>query len=122
MRPLKYKYFWLALGWAYAGLILYLSLIFNPPRVMEFEQSDKLKHLLAYACLMAYFSQLYQSRLLRLRHALGFVCLGAVIELLQGLGGVRSMELLDAVANACGVALGYYAGSRLPLYQFVSKP
>ncbi|MES2202169.1 MAG: VanZ family protein [candidate division FCPU426 bacterium] len=117
MRPLRYTPLWLALGWAYVGLILYLSLIFNPPHLAEFEQSDKLKHLLAYALLMFYFFQLYENKRLLLVHALVFVILGGLIELLQGLGGVRSMEFFDFLADAAGVVLGFWLGTYLPVYK-----
>lgn len=119
MRPLKFKALWIFLGWSYVALIIYLSLIYNPPRIMEFEQSDKLKHMLAYGGMMFYFSQLIENQTLRLRHALIFVLMGALIEVLQGIGGVRSMEFLDAVANATGVGLGYVLGPKLRLYKWV---
>ena len=121
MRPLKHPLLWLSLAWSYVALVAFLSLIPDPPRIMEFEQSDKLKHLSAYFLMMAAFCQLYVEPRLRRRHALIFIFLGCLIEVLQGLGGVRSMELLDAVANACGVGLGLLAGPRLPLYKALSK-
>ena len=107
MRPLKYQKFWLALGVAYISLIIYLSLTPDPPQVAEFEQSDKIKHCLAYTLLMLYFAQLYESRGAHLRQAAAFLGMGIALEILQGLGGIRTPEFLDAVANGAGVGLGF---------------
>ncbi len=108
LRPL-----FLALGWAYAGLIAFLSLTPSPPHVLEFDFGDKVKHLLGYALLMAWFAWLYPRPGPRRAYALGFALMGLGLELLQGWGGVRTMEFWDAAANAAGVGLGLYGAGSL---------
>jgi hypothetical protein len=75
---------------------------------------DKLAHLLAYAVLMTWYAQLWHGPRQRALAALGLATLGLLLELLQGLGGVRQMDWVDAAANTAGVALGWVA-ARTPL-------
>ena len=70
---------------------------------------DKLNHLLAYATLMAWWSQFQVSSLHRLRLALNFVALGIVMELAQALTPHRQPDVYDAIANGCGILLGWLA-------------
>ncbi|MEO1137581.1 MAG: VanZ family protein [Pseudomonadota bacterium] len=73
--------------------------------------ADKIAHFLAYAALgaTAYWAKLTVfSR--RIGAAFALALYGVVLEGLQGLGGVRSPELGDALANAFG-ALGGIAGA-----------
>lgn len=117
MRKLKYWNLWLALGWCYAGIIIYLSLISYPPKVMTFEFGDKVKHLAGYALLMAWFVLLYKAPRLQRAHAAGFIAMGVGLEMLQGYGGLRSMELADGLANAAGVGLGWALGALGGMYR-----
>ena len=87
---------------------MWLSLTPAPPQV-DFEASDKLGHLLAYAALMFWFCRLYAARHARLAHGIAFVALGVVLELAQGASGYRSYEIADLLANALGVAAGWGA-------------
>jgi len=102
-RPL-----WLALGWAWAAAIVWLSLTPSPPTI-DIEQGDKLGHFLAYGILMFWFCQLYTAPRTRLGYALGFVALGVGLEFVQRALGYRSFELFDMAADAMGVALGWLA-------------
>lgn len=106
MRPLRHARVYLGLGFSYIGLILYLTLTSLPPRGPDFLFADKAEHLLAYGLLMAWFGQLYAGSA-KARWAVVFVCMGALLEVLQGLGGVRQAEWLDGLANALGVLIGY---------------
>ncbi len=69
--------------------------------------ADKVAHFLAYGALgaMAVWANL---KLLskRLGLALALAAYGVLLEWLQGLGGVRSPELADAVANGLGALSG----------------
>ena len=121
MRPLRFKYLWVLAGWLYVVFIFYMCLTPDPPHIAEFEQGDKLKHLAGYGLLMFWFSQIYSSLPARILHALVFCGMGVGIEYLQRWGGVRTFEYADMLANASGVALGYYAGFRLPLYKLMLK-
>lgn len=103
-----------AIGWAYLVLIIYITLTPSPPAGPEIPFADKWEHLAAYALLMAWFGWLEEAQRPRIYYAVGFCALGALLELLQGLGGVRQMELADALANATGVGLGWLALKFLP--------
>ena len=97
---------WLAIGYALVALIVFLSLTPRPP-ALEFEQGDKLGHLLAYGTLMFWFCQFYARRATRAAYAAGFVAMGIALEFIQGATGYRSFELLDMGADALGVAIGW---------------
>lgn len=101
LRPL-----WLALGWALAAAIVWLSLTPSPPKI-DLEQGDKLGHLASYAALMFWFCQLYATRGVRLAYAACFTLMGVALEFAQGALGARSFEIADMLANAAGVALGW---------------
>ncbi len=120
MRTLRYLRFYIALGGLYLGAIVYFSLSSLPPDGPQVLLSDKALHLLGYFLLMAWFGQLAQARDLRAKLALAFMALGAGLEVLQGLGGLRQMELADAAANALGVWMGHWS-TRGPLGGFLQQ-
>ena len=94
-------------------MIVWLSLTPSPPKV-DFEASDKVGHVLAYAALMFWFCQVYAEGKTRLLHAVVFLVLGLGLEILQGLSGLRQYDVLDMLANALGVASGWLAARLLP--------
>lgn len=96
------------MGWGLMVLMVYLSLTFDPPVVLEFAYADKLKHLFAYGVLMGWFGQLYISVRLQAGWAAALALLGVVLELLQGWGGVRFFDIADMLANGLGVGLGWW--------------
>lgn len=104
---------WVAVGWGLVAAIVWLSLTPSPPKV-DFAQSDKLGHLLAYGTLMFWFAQLYASRRTRLACAVGFAAMGVALEFVQGWTGYRDFDLYDMAANGIGVALGWTAAVILP--------
>lgn len=69
-----------------------------------FEQADKLRHGVAFACLWVLGRQARVGPGWAL--ALGLLVLGALIEVAQGMTGYRQMSFWDWVADAAGVALG----------------
>lgn len=94
---------WQATGWGMVVAVIWLSLTPNPPHPPAMLTWDKAHHLLAYTALMFWFAQSFA------RHWRWpvFLCgLGFTLEVLQGLGGVRSFDLFDLVANVLGVTLG----------------
>ena len=107
MRPL-----YLALGWAMIAAVVWLSLTPAPPEV-DFAQSDKVGHLLAYALLAFWFSQLYGGSG-RLYVVIGFVVMGVALEFTQGALGYRTLDAADMIANALGALIGWGAASVLP--------
>lgn len=98
---------WLAIGYLLVGIVIYLSLMSNPPGLMDFSFGDKIGHLTAYATLMFWFGQLYLRFKQHVIIALSFGLLGVTLEILQGMGGTRMFEYADMAANACGVLLGW---------------
>jgi VanZ family protein len=104
----KYLLFWVFIGCIAVGLVFYLSLISDPPKVYEFLYADKLEHLLAYAFLMGWFSQLYNSRKKQIILATAFCLMGISLEYIQGWSGQRFFEYTDMAANTAGVFLGWW--------------
>jgi VanZ family protein len=97
-----------ALGWAWVGAIVWLSVTPAPPKV-DFQQSDKVGHLLAYGSLMLWFCFLYPATKTRTGYAAAFVGMGVGLEFVQRALGYRSYEVLDMIADAAGVLLGWAA-------------
>ena len=102
------RYLLVAVGWAWAAAIVWLSLTPAPPRV-DFEHSDKVGHFAAYGALMFWFAMLYRTTPARLAYAAGFVAMGVGLEFIQGRLGYRTYEVFDMYANALGVLLGWAA-------------
>jgi hypothetical protein len=98
---------WLTTGWVLIAAVIYLSLVPAPPE-LDLPQGDKVGHVLAYAVLMFWFMQIYGRWPVRL--AAGFVALGIVLEIVQGLTGYRTFDVHDMGANTVGVALGWLSG------------
>lgn len=86
--------------------IVWLSLTPSPPKI-EFRESDKLGHFLAYGTLMLWFSKLYANRGTRILYGVGFVAMGIALELAQRALGTRSYEIFDMFANTLGVLIGW---------------
>ncbi|HHI92123.1 MAG TPA: VanZ family protein [Gammaproteobacteria bacterium] len=103
---------WVSVGWALVALVIYLSLSFNPPSILEFTFADKLKHMFAYGVLMGWFGQLYSARKSQLIWALAFCLLGVTMEFAQGWGGHRFFDVVDMVANSIGVLLGWWLSNK----------
>ena len=105
---LRYFNLWLSIGWLMVLLACYFSLTPNPPDFnIEFEYLDKVQHFISYFVLMTWFAQLYKTFQARLFYVLFFVSMGVILELLQGLGGVRFFEYSDMLANTSGVVLAW---------------
>ena len=88
-----------------AAGIVWLSLTPSPPAI-DFKASDKVGHLAAYGVLMFWFCRLYLPRRTRLLYGVGFTAMGIGLELIQGLIGFRTYDVLDMAANTLGVLLG----------------
>jgi VanZ family protein len=102
---------WRRFGWL--GVILALVLSLTPPLLNESSgHMDKLVHMMSYAVMMFWWAQLVIRQ--RWKLALAVVLFGIVIELLQGLTPARQPDVLDALANSCGVLLGWLAARFSP--------
>jgi VanZ family protein len=114
MASFHYPRLWHTLGWLLVVLVVFLSLTPRPPVVLEVPGSDKVHHFLAYLVMMLWFSQLYREPRRQFWVGVGLVALGAGLELVQGLLAYRSADVLDALANGCGVFAGrFLVGTRL---------
>ena len=96
----------IAVGWAMVAAIVWLSLTPSPPKV-DFKESDKVGHLLAYGTLMFWFSQLYLKTKTRAAYGAGFIAMGITLEFIQGALGYRTYEVFDMYANTLGVLVGW---------------
>jgi len=106
MRVLRLRKAWLAVGWFAVCILIYESLTPSPPNLPEFPLADKLTHFLAYALTMLWFGFICSPGKKYVLLGLSLVLLGVILELLQGAGGYRSMEVADASSNALGVFVG----------------
>lgn len=99
-EPLRYRWLWLGVGWGVVGAIIYFSLTPVPPQPVRIW--DKAGHFLAYLLLTAWFLQIYSTGRARVAVAAVSIALGAGLEVLQGLGGIRHFEFADMLANTLG--------------------
>lgn len=107
MRALRLGKVWLSAGWAMVCVLIYLSLNPSPPQFPEFPLADKSIHFLSYAWIMLWFGFVYSTGKKYLLLGLMLILLGVVLEVLQGAGGHRSMEVSDASSNSLGVLAGW---------------
>lgn len=105
MRPLKYLRYWLALGGLYALLVLWGSLTSLTVNT-ELFSFDKAQHFLGYLVLCGWFCGLFARRW-HLFVLLAAVAFGILLEIAQALGGIRTFEFQDIVANTLGAAVGF---------------
>ncbi len=107
----RHLHLWRAVALAWVAGVVWFSLVPHPPQLLQpFPGLDKLEHFAAYLLLMGCALQGWRRRHERWVLAIALVSLGALLELLQGLGGVRQFELLDLLANSLGVAVGLALG------------
>lgn len=106
-EPLHYRSVWITLGATLVVAIWVLSLMPRPPHI-GFAGEDKLFHVLSYGVMMLWWSQIFRPFKYQLGMAAAFVTMGVVIEFLQGWSGWRSFDPQDMVADAFGVALGWF--------------
>jgi len=104
-RELKYFRWWLALGWLIVTAVIFLSLLSKVPINISLQFSDKIGHFIAYAVLMGWIVQLFQSRGVLMLHAALLVGMGIGLEFAQEYRS-RHFEYADMVANTIGVLFG----------------
>jgi len=109
--PLRWPLFWRLLCAAYLGIIIWVSLKPSAPDLGA-AHMDKLAHLAGYGGLMWCYAQCYARRQWS-GIAIALIAMGLALEYFQGLGGIRSAEWLDGLANGLGVVLGWFAAKRL---------
>jgi VanZ family protein len=106
---LRYRKLWLACGVAFVALVIFLSLTPDPLSTPTLD-SVKTGHVLAYAWLMLWFSQLYRATGTRAAIGMGLLGMGIALEYVQALTGYRTFARSDMVDDAIGVAIGFVLG------------
>ncbi len=106
MSSLRFKKLWLTIGWSLVIAVIALSLM-PPPTLPPINHLDKLEHFIAYFVLMGWFAQIYHTPRQRLYCMIGFLLLGGLLEVLQGLGETRQADWADALANSIGVLVAW---------------
>jgi len=107
LKPLRHPHLWLGTWIAalLATIVASLLPVFLLPVVPP--GGDKLEHFGGYALLAAGAVQLFADKRALWRAAMGLVALGIALEIAQGaFTATRQMDVVDAVANTCGVAGG----------------
>lgn len=103
---LRFKWLWLLLGYSLIVLVVFLSLTSDPVQVdTGLPYQDKLLHTLAYFALAFWFVQIYHVKHHMFFWLVFFLCLGFVMEYLQGYDSARYSEVGDMVANTLGVVM-----------------
>ena len=112
---LRFRNFWLLLGYSLIAVVVYLSLTSKPMTIdLGFSMQDKLFHMLAYFSLMGWFAQVYHVSKQRLMFAVLFIILGVLMEYVQSLNPARYYEFQDMVANALGVVIAVLLAKLTP--------
>jgi len=122
MRPdLRLRFLWSASGWILIAVVVTLCML-PAPQIAPIATllPDKAEHALAFAGLTGWFCGLYR-RSSWWKIALGFLFLGAAIEVAQGVfTTTRAMEFNDWVADAVGIAAAMLV-SRLGLAHWAAS-
>ena len=118
---LRYRKLWLTIGYTMIAVVIYLSLTSSPVQIdADLPYQDKIFHALAYFVLTFWFMQIYHVRHYVIRWIIFFLCLGLMLEYLQGFDPQRYSEVGDMVANVLGIILA--AGlSMTPLRHTLSR-
>ena len=104
---LRYRKLWLIIGYLLIALVIFLSLTSSPVEIdTSLPYEDKLLHMIAYFVLTFWFIQIYHIRHHVIRWVIVFLCLGTLLEYLQGFDANRYSEVADVFANTLGVMAG----------------
>lgn len=107
VEHLRFRRLWLGIGLLMVLAVTVGSVISVPPTLKTFMVQDKVLHTLAYACMMAWFTQIYRHDLTRLMLGIALVLMGIFIEFVQGMVPSRDLDGLDMIANTSGVLLAW---------------
>jgi VanZ family protein len=120
LKPFARPWLWCTLWCLGIAALVLLSLMPGPP-MPDFEDSDKVGHLLAYFLLAAGAVQLFARWSSLLGAGIALVLLGIGLEYAQGaFTDYRMLDARDALANTVGVIAGL--GTRLtPLRDLVLR-
>lgn len=102
---LRWRVWWLGLGWLMVAALVYVCLMPNPPEPVSFPFVDKAEHAGSFAWLSWWFLQIV-ARPRRLHAAAALMLLGVGIEIAQAFTPTRDFEVADMAADGVGIALG----------------
>jgi VanZ family protein len=92
--------------WAFAlCLVVVLVSALMPPQIIGPVGWDKMNHAMTFAVLTMLGCGAYAER--KVQVLIGLLAYGVLIELLQSLTDYRSAEVLDVVADAVGLPVGW---------------
>ncbi len=119
---LRYRRLWFAVGVLLVLVVLALSIMSLPSPVGGLMAQDKLLHVIAYAGLMGWFSQIFRHDLTRLILVFSLIFMGIGVEFIQGSTTYRQFDVLDMIANTSGVILAWalaytWVGNVLPWFE-----
>jgi len=101
---LRFRALWLVVGYLLIVLVIYLSLSSSPVTIdTGLPYEDKLFHFVAYFTLTFWFVQIYHIRHHVILWGIFLLCLGMLLEYLQGFDANRYSEAADMIANTLGV-------------------
>jgi len=109
LEKLRFARFWIAIGFLLIGLVVYASLMRNPPDLTHIQGGDKVEHAVAYFILTFWFSLIYVKNRVRWTIGITFIFLGVAMEYLQRMTGYRTFEYADMAANTVGVLCALFA-------------
>ena len=107
-NPLHYRRLLWALGLALTALVVALSLVPEPPGIPG-DDNNWSGHLIAYGAMMGWFARLSPSARSRLAFGAAFCALGVAVEFAHRASGYRTFDVMDMLANAAGVCIGWIA-------------
>ena len=99
---------------------VYLALEPDPELRLDFANGDKLLHALGFACLMGWWGNVFATRRARSIAALGALAYGVLIEVLQWLNPPRTADVLDVLADICGIVIALLL-LRTPLARVLAR-
>jgi VanZ family protein len=103
LEKLRFTNVWLTIGFLLIGLVVYASLMPNPPDLTHIQGADKVEHAVAYFILTFWFGLIYAKNRVRWTIGITFIFLGVAMEYLQGMTAYRTFEYADMAADAVGV-------------------
>ena len=97
----------LTIGWLLVAFVIFLSLMPLSVQLSDIKSGDKWGHFIAYFTITTWFCWLYQKKWVKNLYAIGFIIMGGVLEVLQHLSGIRTLDVNDFHMNTLGVIVGF---------------
>ncbi len=102
-------------------VVLYKALTPNQEALLDFYQSDKVLHIIAFFTLSFLLNRASSSIKRRLRNMISLLAFGIFIEILQSFTGYREVSFWDIVADLIGIVLFQCTYSLLKALQIYKR-